>query len=283
MKSVKRGTYKGQACYYAQGGSKYVYEKSDKEDRKRAQQLAKSEALLMSHIPELKGGCCACPLMQSLMIPEPEIKGGKISALQDLMPPPFYEAPKIRKGRRGDLAYYQIEGGSMFPYMPHDAPMRKLAKQMAQAEHMLGRHHRIQGGFVGKLIDKAKGEFKKFKENPIGYFGNYNYCGPYTDLSKDRPAKNATDAVCKVHDYDYNDIQKARKEGKLDDKGTKEAVRKADQKMLDSLKQVKDKGLKDKVVELAIKAKTKAEDIGLLKPKQFVGGRKRRQMTQIVL
>jgi hypothetical protein len=274
---MKKGTSQEKGYYGIEGGSKYLYEKSNSASRNSAKKLAEAEGLLMTHFPELRGGCLINKL---LGLQECDSSAGEDDA--DVAPIRGGAKKPVKRGKMGKMRYYQLHGRSQFVYDPDEPDWAKLVKRLASAEHLIGEHHGFKGGFVGRLVDKAKAEFNKFKTNPVGYFAGYEWCGPYTNIDKAGKPTNATDAVCKTHDYDYNKIQEDRKSGKLDDKATKQAVRKADKDMLDSLKKIPNKGLKDKVAEFAIKAKTKAEDYGILNPKTFVGGRKKRQQIIVL-
>lgn len=174
---------------------------------------------------------------------------------------------------KGKNYYKYGKSGTKYFYIPGDKSSRDKAKRKAMKQGQaieISKHSK--GGFFNP-IKKLKDEYTKFKKNPIGYFSGYEYCGPYTDLSDDRKPINKTDATCKVHDYDYNDIQKKKEKGILTKEQAAEEVRKADNKMLDSLKDVKNKSISDRLVEYAIKSKKKLEDIGILDKNKFVGGK----------
>jgi hypothetical protein len=273
IKSMKKGTSQDKGYYGIEGGSKYLYDKSNSVSRKSAKSLAEAEGLLTTHFPELSGGCLINKLLG--------LQEGDSSAEeadQDPIRGGAKQSKPVKRGKMGKMRYYQLHGRSQYIYDPDEPDWAKLVKRLAQAEHLIAEHHGFKGGFVGRLVDKAKEQYAKFKRNPLGYPAGYEYCAPFTDLSVDRPPTNATDGVCRTHDYAYEKIQKDKKSGKINKEEAGKEVRKADNEMLDSLKKLPNKGIKDKVVELAIKAKTKAEDAGLINPNRFVGGRKRQKI-----
>lgn len=129
------------------------------------------------------------------------------------------------------------------------------------------------------IFDKAKGLYVKAKDkakqcrlNPVGCAFNFNYCGPFTKLEGQIPT-NDVDKICLTHDYDYNRIDKMKKEG-IDKSILEDEVRKADEKMLDALKYIPDSQQKTagyKLAKYGIYGKTQLEDMGILPKTAFAG------------
>jgi hypothetical protein len=127
------------------------------------------------------------------------------------------------------------------------------------------------------------GFIDRFKINPYGAAIGMNYCGPGTQLVGQK-ALNATDKVCKSHDFDYNRVNKMAALGRSKEE-QRQAVRKADKAMLQRLE--KDVPLKEKfslgyaVSKGGIWLKNKLEDIGVLDPLKFAGGKNKTYDTKL--
>lgn len=132
------------------------------------------------------------------------------------------------------------------------------------------RNRQKKPNWTKKYGKKITNSFKN-KLNPWG-FGVANYCGPGTQL-KGQKCKNKADCVCKTHDYDYDGISKGVKEKRYSKEEARRLTRNADNKMLSSLKTIKDDTWSGKLVKnvsyAGIKAKTKLEDWRLLDPLKF--------------
>jgi len=127
------------------------------------------------------------------------------------------------------------------------------------------------------------GLLDNFKRNPYGAAMGLNYCGPGTKLEGQKHT-NATDKVCKSHDFDYNRVNKMAALGKSKEEQRK-AVRAADNAMLQRLE--RDVPTKEKfslgyaVSKGGIWLKNKLEDIGVLDPLKFAGGKNKTYDTNL--
>lgn len=125
------------------------------------------------------------------------------------------------------------------------------------------------------IVDSVREFGTRARLNPVGAAMGMNYCGPGTKLEGQK-ARNQTDKICKSHDYDYNRINQMAARG-ASKEAQKKAVRKADKAMLDRLD--RDVSLKDKlsvgyaVSKGGIWLKNRLEDVGLLDPLKFAGGK----------
>ncbi len=133
----------------------------------------------------------------------------------------------------------------------------------------LDQYNKLHGGMCGggplqTIANVYRKKFCNGKSRPLkngeNHPGCYNFAGPGTriDLPEVLNTKpfNLTDAVAKQHDIDYEDAFK------LPPNEKKKAIRRADQKMIDSLNALgKDA---DKIAKIAIGSKIKIEDSGKL-------------------
>jgi hypothetical protein len=133
----------------------------------------------------------------------------------------------------------------------------------------------VQGGSLKDLWNSVKDKVQQFKRNPIGAILGAEYCAPFTDLSTDRKPTSATDAVCKKHDYAYQEISKAKERNVPREQRIK-MTRKADNDMINELETFKEQGLKNKTLHFlsknGIKLKRYLEDKNILDPLKFSGG-----------
>lgn len=103
-----------------------------------------------------------------------------------------------------------------------------------------------------------------------GKTGVANYMGPGTNvlarLKRGDPPRSASDAVSKMHDINYTlASNEPTKELQLD------KIRQADQRMLQSLKTVKDSAFNKQLGMKLIQAKVAGENMGLLSRSKFAG------------
>lgn len=95
----------------------------------------------------------------------------------------------------------------------------------------------------------------------------YNWCGPGNSLDAGEP-RNASDALCRQHDFDYSDL------AKMKDKTPKEElnklIRESDNRLIEGLQSLKDRDLGSRLAEYGIRAKKKLEDWGIISPDKFV-------------
>jgi len=75
--------------------------------------------------------------------------------------------------------------------------------------------------------------YRRYKRKGLVLPG-YNYLGPFNDLESGKPT-NASDEAARIHDYEYNDLQKEGKNPYF-------TFNRADQKFLDSIKSNSDYG-----------------------------------------
>ncbi len=133
-------------------------------------------------------------------------------------------------------------------------------------------------GWLGDLWDSAKKSvsnvYDSVKETVSnwskGFYsapGGYRYCGAGNDLENGEP-KNASDALCRQHDYEYSAFAKQR------DKMTKDElnklIRESDQRLVTGLQKLEDRDVGSRLAEYGIRAKQKLEDWGILSPDKFV-------------
>ncbi len=127
------------------------------------------------------------------------------------------------------------------------------SEQGTQLKNLYGsyinKHPNWRPGFAGEVhLSNSKGIL-------------YNYMGPYTQLKRrikrGDPPIDELDGTAMEHDTDYS---KAK---------TWEDVRKADVKFIGNLKKAKGSKVTKKIVNTAMRAKLKAEDLGLIKKGSF--------------
>lgn len=122
------------------------------------------------------------------------------------------------------------------------------------------------------FVDKLKNFSTSIKNNPSG-LGLANYCGPGTKLNG-QPCTSKSDCACKKHDYDYQNISNNYKTGKINKNNAIMEVRNSDNQLLNSLRNIKEKNITDKIVNnvsyAGIKLKTILEDQSLLDPTYFL-------------
>lgn len=97
----------------------------------------------------------------------------------------------------------------------------------------------------------------------------YNYCGPQADLENGEPV-NASDALCRQHDLDYDRFAKMRDRGEVNKDELKRLIRESDDRLVSGLQQTTDRDLGSRLAEYGIRAKKKLEDWGVLDPERFV-------------
>lgn len=131
--------------------------------------------------------------------------------------------------------------------------------------------------YKNKLI-KRKTHFGNFynrrsiiKNNPYG-FGIAAYCGPGTKMNNQKPT-NASDNVCKNHDYDFEKINSDFASRKISENEAIKQTRIADQRMLSDLENIKEESFSGKAVQslsyYGIKFKILLENLGILDPLKF--------------
>lgn len=91
----------------------------------------------------------------------------------------------------------------------------------------------LQGDGIYEFLSKTVG--KLTGEKGLTVWGS-NYCGPFNSISEDyqrrNPPTNRVDSICLAHDLDYNEADKFKETDKAK---YGEMMRAADQKMLNSL------------------------------------------------
>ena len=108
----------------------------------------------------------------------------------------------------------------------------------------------------------------------------HNWAGPGTNiderLKRGTPYSvptTQTDAAAKVHDIDYKEIKDAYKAGDINKDQARQATRIADQKMLRSLDQIRDKSVLEKtsqyITKQIMQGKNELEDIQAISPTKF--------------
>jgi len=113
-------------------------------------------------------------------------------------------------------------------------------------------------------------------------FGRGNYSGPGTRIAKrirrGDPPRTETDKVAQAHDIRY-----ALSRGE----NTEQRVRDADTKMVNKLNEIQKKGTDSRFntipAKLAISAKIKAEDFGVLSRKKFISDKEPSRSDKIIL
>jgi hypothetical protein len=99
--------------------------------------------------------------------------------------------------------------------------------------------------------------------------GGYNYCGPHNPLDNGEPI-NASDALCRQHDIDYDNFAKLRSQGKVEKDELKRLIRESDDRLVSGLQQTTDRDIGSRLAEYGIRAKKMLEDWGVLDPERFV-------------
>jgi hypothetical protein len=97
--------------------------------------------------------------------------------------------------------------------------------------------------------------------------GGYNYCGPGTQLNGQK-AINGADSACEVHDYEYDAF--AKNKDKVSKADLQRMIRDSDNKLINSIEKSGVNDLGSQLSQLAIKAKMKLEDWGVLSPLKFI-------------
>lgn len=134
-------------------------------------------------------------------------------------------------------------------------------------------------GWIGDLWDtvkqKATNVYEGVKKTASNWLsgkylapGGYNYCGPGNPIDNGEPI-NASDALCRQHDLDYERFATMRKEG-TDKEELKRLIRESDDRLVSGLQQTTDRDVGSRLAEYGIRAKKKLEDWGLLDPEKFV-------------
>lgn len=98
--------------------------------------------------------------------------------------------------------------------------------------------------------------------------GTYNWCGPGTNINKAGAPINAVDSACRTHDLEYDSM--ARVKGTLPTSQFNQMVRASDEKLIRAIDQSGQTDWGARLARWGIRAKTKAEDWGLLNPGKFV-------------
>lgn len=98
--------------------------------------------------------------------------------------------------------------------------------------------------------------------------GGYRYCGPGNPINNGEPI-NASDALCRQHDIDYENFASMRGQGTSKDE-LKRLIRESDDRLVSGLQQTTDRDLGSRLAEYGIRAKKKLEDWGMLDPEKFV-------------
>lgn len=98
--------------------------------------------------------------------------------------------------------------------------------------------------------------------------GVYSYCGPGTKISSAGQPINAVDSACRTHDLEYE--QMARLKGTLPSADLNRMIRTSDEKLIKAIDQSGQTDWGARLARLGIRAKTKAEDWGLIDPGRFV-------------
>jgi len=126
----------------------------------------------------------------------------------------------------------------------------------------------------GQLFNSAKNFFgnvgnqiSNWMKGPKLAPGGYNYCGPGNPLENGR-TKNATDAACKVHDYEYTAF--AKNKDNISKADLHRMIRESDHKLVDSIDRSGDSDIGSKLSKFFINGKMKLEDLGFLSPETFV-------------
>lgn len=98
--------------------------------------------------------------------------------------------------------------------------------------------------------------------------GVYSYCGPGTKLNSAGVPINAVDSACRTHDLEYESMAKLK--GTMPTSNFNQLVRQSDEKLIKAIDQSGQTDWGARLARFGIRAKTKAEDWGLLDPGKFV-------------
>jgi hypothetical protein len=98
--------------------------------------------------------------------------------------------------------------------------------------------------------------------------GVYSYCGPGTKLGSAGQPINAVDSACRTHDIEYD--QMAKLKGTMPTGNFNQLVRQSDEKLIKAIDASGQTDWGARLARWGIRAKTKAEDWGLLNPGKFV-------------
>lgn len=98
--------------------------------------------------------------------------------------------------------------------------------------------------------------------------GTYSYCGPGTKISTAGPPVNAVDSACRTHDLEYERF--ASLKNTLPTNQLNQMIRQSDEKLIRAIDESGQTDWGARLARLGIRAKTKAEDWGLLDPGRFV-------------
>jgi hypothetical protein len=181
---------------------------------------------------------------------------------------------KSKKYYRETKSSYRFRNIPKQLFIPKSYRTKKVNKQISLIYGEL-KDSRIQGGSLKDLWNSVKDKVRQFKQNPMGAVLNAEYCAPFTDLSTDRKPTSATDAVCKEHDYAYQEVGKAKERGVPREERIR-MTRRADDAMINQLENFKEKGLQKKALHFfsknGIKLKRYLEDKGIIDPLKFSGG-----------
>jgi hypothetical protein len=119
--------------------------------------------------------------------------------------------------------------------------------------------------FVKNTVDSAKQTLSNWSKGVFTAPGGYKYCGPGNSLDEGEP-KNASDALCRQHDYDYSNFAKAKVKGKE----LADLVRESDNRLITGLQKTPDRDVGSYLSEYGIRAKNALENWGIIKPDMFV-------------
>lgn len=134
-------------------------------------------------------------------------------------------------------------------------------------------------GWLGDLFNtvkqKATDVYDSVKQTASNWLsgkylapGGYRYCGPGNPIDNGDPI-NASDALCRQHDQDYERFATMRGQGTSKDE-LKRLIRESDDRLVSGLQQTTDRDLGSRLAEYGIRAKKKLEDWGVLDPERFV-------------
>jgi hypothetical protein len=98
--------------------------------------------------------------------------------------------------------------------------------------------------------------------------GTYNWCGPGTNINKAGAPINAVDSACRTHDLDYDRFAKLK--GQVPTGDLHRMIRASDEALISAIDRSGQTDWGAKLARFGIRAKTKAEDWGLLNPTRFV-------------
>lgn len=99
--------------------------------------------------------------------------------------------------------------------------------------------------------------------------GTYAWCGPGTRINQAGQPINVVDAACRTHDLDYDRFGKMR--GTVPASDLNRLIRQSDENLIRAIDASGQTDWGARIARHAIRAKTKAEDWGLLNPTKFLG------------